>query len=50
MLRAGAQAVDVYSAFIYRGWDVAAKINRELAALLAETPVSRLAVSTARNG
>jgi len=50
MLRAGAQAVEVYSAFIYRGWDVAGKINRELAALLAETPVTQLAVSTARNG
>jgi dihydroorotate dehydrogenase len=34
LLRAGATTIEVYSAFIYRGWDVAAKINRELGALL----------------
>jgi dihydroorotate dehydrogenase len=50
MLRAGAQAVEVYSAFIYRGWDVAPKINRELAALLAKDSETRVPVSTARNG
>jgi dihydroorotate dehydrogenase len=49
MLRAGAQAVELYSAFIYRGWDVAGKINRELAALLAENPETRAAVSTGHN-
>jgi len=32
MLRAGATCVDVYSAFIYRGWSVARDINRELIA------------------
>jgi dihydroorotate dehydrogenase len=33
MLRAGATTVEVYSAFIYRGWGVAGLINRELLAL-----------------
>ena len=32
MLRAGAVCVDVYSAFIYRGWGAAHDINRELIA------------------
>jgi dihydroorotate dehydrogenase len=32
MLRAGAVCVDIYSAFIYRGWSVARDINRELLA------------------
>jgi dihydroorotate dehydrogenase len=31
MLRAGACCVDLYSAFIYQGWNVAARINRALA-------------------
>lgn len=31
MLRAGACCIDLYSAFIYQGWDVAARINRALA-------------------
>ena len=31
MLRAGACCVDLYSALIYEGWDVAARINRALA-------------------
>ena len=30
MLRAGATCVDLYSAFVYRGWSVARDINREL--------------------
>ena len=34
MLRAGACCVDLYSAFIYQGWNVAADINRQLLALL----------------
>ena len=33
MLRAGACCVDLYSAFIYEGWDIAARINRGLAPL-----------------
>jgi dihydroorotate dehydrogenase len=32
MLRAGATCVDLYSAFIYQGWDIARRINRELVA------------------
>jgi dihydroorotate dehydrogenase (fumarate)/dihydroorotate dehydrogenase len=31
MLQAGACCVDLYSALVYRGWDVAARINRTLA-------------------
>jgi dihydroorotate dehydrogenase (fumarate)/dihydroorotate dehydrogenase len=30
MLDAGCICVDIYSAFIYRGWRVAQKVNREL--------------------
>jgi dihydroorotate dehydrogenase len=33
MLRAGATCVDLYSAFVYSGWSVARKINRELLGL-----------------
>ena len=36
MLRAGAVCIDLYSAFIYRGWNVARDINRELIAARAE--------------
>jgi dihydroorotate dehydrogenase len=46
MLRAGATCVDLYSAFIYQGWDIARKINRELVESLeaaATTSVSGLA-------
>jgi dihydroorotate dehydrogenase len=39
MLDAGATAVEVYSAFIYRGWGVAGAIKRELSLLLAERGV-----------
>jgi dihydroorotate dehydrogenase len=34
LLQAGAATVELYSAFIYRGWDVAGRINRELGPLL----------------
>jgi dihydroorotate dehydrogenase len=30
MRKAGASCVDIYSAFVYRGWNVARQINREL--------------------
>jgi dihydroorotate dehydrogenase len=45
LLQAGATTVEVYSAFIYRGWDVAARINAELLAARAqaERPVASLA-------
>ncbi|MSQ72499.1 MAG: dihydroorotate dehydrogenase 2 [Betaproteobacteria bacterium] len=36
VLAAGANTVDVLTSFVYRGWDVAERINRELLALLAE--------------
>jgi dihydroorotate dehydrogenase len=36
MLRAGAICIDLYSAFIYRGWNVARDINRELISARAE--------------
>ena len=50
LLQAGATTVEVYSAFIYRGWDVASKINRELAAVLATRRDPQLAATGARNG
>ncbi|MBI4492497.1 MAG: dihydroorotate dehydrogenase 2 [Chloroflexi bacterium] len=34
MLRAGASAIQFYSAMVYRGWNAPALINRELAAVL----------------
>jgi dihydroorotate dehydrogenase len=34
LLQAGADTVELYSAFIYRGWDVAGRIKRELLSLL----------------
>jgi dihydroorotate dehydrogenase len=34
MLRAGASAVEIYSALVYRGWTAPALINRELVAVL----------------
>ncbi len=38
MLRAGAACVDIYSAFIYRGWSVARDINCELVAAREAAP------------
>jgi len=43
MLRAGAVCVDVYSAFIYRGWSAAREINRELLAVGPITMDGRMA-------
>jgi dihydroorotate dehydrogenase len=37
MRRVGAVCVDLYSAFIYRGWTIARDINRELARVAAES-------------
>jgi dihydroorotate dehydrogenase len=44
LLQAGATTVEVYSAFIYRGWDVAGGLNRELLAARAQAnrPVASL--------
>jgi dihydroorotate dehydrogenase len=40
LLRAGATTVELYTAFIYRGWDVAGRIKRELLALLRQQGLS----------
>ena len=48
MLRAGATCVDLYSAFIYRGWSVARRINLELAALLREPNTADNAAAAAQ--
>lgn len=40
ILAAGASLVDVLTAFVYRGWNAAAAINRELAALMQEQRVA----------
>jgi dihydroorotate dehydrogenase len=45
LLDAGATTVEVYSAFIYRGWNVAGKLNSELLAARAQAP--RLVASLA---
>jgi len=42
MLEAGATSVEVYSAFIYRGWGVAGLIKRELIAALGSRGVATL--------
>ena len=42
MLRAGATCVEVYTSFIYRGWEVAGRLNRELLAVLNGTSVAAL--------
>jgi dihydroorotate dehydrogenase len=45
LLQAGATTVEVYSAFIYRGWDVAGRLNAELVAarVQAQSRVGSLA-------
>ena len=40
MVRAGATCVDLYSAFIYRGWSAARQINRELLSGLGGVPIN----------
>jgi dihydroorotate dehydrogenase len=42
MLRAGATCIDLYSAFIYQGWTIACRINRELIASLAAAGANSL--------
>jgi dihydroorotate dehydrogenase (fumarate)/dihydroorotate dehydrogenase len=41
MRRAGATCVDLYSAFVYRGWSIARDINRELAPHWCQSTASR---------
>lgn len=43
MLRAGAATVELYSALIYRGWNVAGHIKRELVAALHEAGLASVA-------
>jgi dihydroorotate dehydrogenase len=43
VLSAGASSVDLLSGFIYEGWEVAAKINRELLAIMDEHRISDIA-------
>lgn len=43
LLRAGASAVEVYAAFVYRGPTVAAQLNRELCAALDRAGIASLA-------
>lgn len=43
MLMAGATMIDVFTAFVYRGWNVAAKIKAELLALMGERGIERVA-------
>jgi dihydroorotate dehydrogenase len=42
MRKAGASCVDIYSAFIYRGWNVARQMNRELLRLSPRGELERL--------
>ena len=48
MLRAGAACVDLYSAFVYRGWSVARDINRELLDALQGQSVAAVGARSAR--
>jgi len=43
LLAAGATMIDILTAFVYRGWNAAAKINAELLALLDERGIARVA-------
>jgi len=42
LMQVGASSVELYSGFIYRGWDIAGKINRELLGLLGPRGVRDL--------
>ena len=42
MLQAGATTVEVFSAFIYRGWNVAGHIKRELVVAMGRAGISGL--------
>ena len=50
LLQGGATTVEVYSAFIYRGWDVAGRINRELLSLLGDRSLSLATRATVTSG
>jgi dihydroorotate dehydrogenase len=42
LLAAGATMIDILTAFVYRGWNAAVKINTELLALLDERGIARV--------
>ena len=43
LLAAGATMIDILTAFVYRGWNTAAKIKAELLALMDERGIARVA-------
>jgi dihydroorotate dehydrogenase len=43
MLLAGATMIDIFTAFVYRGWSTAAKIKAELLAVMDERGIARIA-------
>jgi dihydroorotate dehydrogenase (fumarate)/dihydroorotate dehydrogenase len=43
MLMAGATMIDIFTAFVYRGWSTAAKIKAELLALMDQRGIARIA-------
>jgi dihydroorotate dehydrogenase len=42
MVMAGATMIDIFTAFVYRGWSTAAKIKAEMVALMDERGIARL--------
>ena len=42
LLAAGATMIDILTAFVYRGWNAAAKIKAELLALMDERGIARI--------
>lgn len=47
LLEAGATMIDIFTAFIFRGWNVAAKIKAEMLALMDQRGIARVADLTA---
>lgn len=43
MMEAGATMIDIFTAFIYRGWNTAAKIKAEMLALMDQRGIARVA-------
>ena len=50
ILAAGATMIDILTAFVYRGWNVAAKIKAELLALMDERGIASVADLVSRQG
>jgi dihydroorotate dehydrogenase len=49
ILAAGATMIDILTAFVYRGWNTAAKIKAELLALMDERDIERVADLVSRD-